>query len=179
VRAVWINELDGVTFAFGATYAKWAPAGSAVDLDQEAVRLRWAAPFTPVPHVVEVGHDDEGSWIVTAALQGENACSTKWLVQPARAVHALGEGLRALHDLVCHGDACVPNTLLRDDGSWLAHVDLGSLGVADRWADLAVATWSTEWNFGPGWDRELLAAYGVAADPDRTAYYRLLWDLGP
>jgi kanamycin kinase len=24
-------------------------------------------------------------------------------------------------------------------------VDLGELGIADRWADLAVATWSTEW----------------------------------
>ena len=55
---------------------------------------------------------------------------------------------------------------------------LGSLGVADRWADLAVATWSTEWNYGPGWDDDLLAAYGVHTDPERTAYYRLLWDLG-
>jgi aminoglycoside phosphotransferase len=81
--------------------------------------------------------------------------------------------------VVCHGDACAPNTLLDEAGRWTAHVDLGDLGVADRWADLAVATWSAEWNFGPGWEDELLAAYGVAPDPDRTRYYRLLWDLGP
>ena len=56
---------------------------------------------------------------------------------------------------------------------------LGELGVADRWTDLAVATWSTEWNYGPGWDKLLLQAYGVPPDPDRTRYYRLLWDLGP
>jgi len=49
----------------------------------------------------------------------------------------------------------------------------------DRWADLAIATWSAGWNYGPGWERPLLDAYGVPPDPDRTRYYRLLWDLGP
>jgi kanamycin kinase len=80
--------------------------------------------------------------------------------------------------VVCHGDACAPNTLLTDDGSCAGHVDLGQLGVADRWADLAVATWSTEWNYGPGWERALLDAYGVAPDAERTSFYRLLWDVG-
>jgi kanamycin kinase len=81
--------------------------------------------------------------------------------------------------VVCHGDACAPNTLIGADGHWCGHVDLGALGRADRWADLAVATWSLEWNYGPGWQPTLLAAYGIAPDPDRTAYYRLLWDLSP
>ncbi|GED10671.1 aminoglycoside 3'-phosphotransferase [Cellulosimicrobium cellulans] len=79
--------------------------------------------------------------------------------------------------VVCHGDACVPNTLLHDDGAFAAHVDLGSLGVADRWADLAVAAWSTEWNYGPGYDGHVYAGYGVDPDPERIAYYRLLWGL--
>jgi kanamycin kinase len=78
--------------------------------------------------------------------------------------------------VVCHGDPCAPNTLVGDDGRWVGHVDLGSLGVADRWADLAVATMSLGWNFGPGWERELYEAYGVEPDPERTAHYRLLWD---
>lgn len=81
--------------------------------------------------------------------------------------------------VVCHGDACSPNTLIGRDGHWAGHVDLGALGLGDRWADLAIATWSTEWNFGPGWEELLLDAYGVGPDPERTAYYRLLWDLGP
>jgi kanamycin kinase len=59
------------------------------------------------------------------------------------------------------------------------HVDLGRTGVADRWADLAVATWSAIWNLGPGWEAELLAAYGVDPDAERSAYYRLLWDASP
>jgi kanamycin kinase len=81
--------------------------------------------------------------------------------------------------VVCHGDACAPNTLIDDGGTCSGHVDLGNLGVADRWADLAVATLSLGWNYGPGrWDRELLDAYGVDDDPARIAYYRALWQAG-
>jgi kanamycin kinase len=80
--------------------------------------------------------------------------------------------------VVCHGDPCSPNTLIGEDGRWTAHVDLDMLGVADRWADLAVATWSTEWNYGPGWTEPLLEAYGIAPDLDRIRYYKLLWEMG-
>jgi hypothetical protein len=55
-------------------------------------------------------------------------------------------------------------------------------GAAGRWRGPgcpAIATWSTTWNYGPGWEDRLLAAYGIDPDPVRTRYYRLLWDLGP
>jgi kanamycin kinase len=81
--------------------------------------------------------------------------------------------------VVCHGDACAPNTLIDDSGACSGHVDFGKLGLADRWADLAIATWSLDWNYGPGWQHVLLDAYGVEPDEERTAYYRLLWDLSP
>lgn len=105
---------------------------------------------------------------------------------PARLAKAVARGIRVPDALgsappvdvlvVCHGDACCPNTLLDDRGAPLAHVDLGALGVADRWADIAVAAMSTEWNYGPGWEDALLAAYGVEPDPERLAYYRDLWN---
>lgn len=79
--------------------------------------------------------------------------------------------------VVCHGDSCAPNTLITRNGRWSGHVDLGNLGIADRWHDLAVAAWSTEWYYGPGWEPLLLSAYGIAPDPGRTRYYRLMWDL--
>jgi hypothetical protein len=56
-------------------------------------------------------------------------------------------------------------------------VDLGELGVADRWWDLAVATWSITWNFGPGYEDLFLASYGAVRDDARTRFYRLLYDL--
>ena len=47
--------------------------------------------------------------------------------------------------VVCHGDACMPNTLLDADGRPVAFVDLAALGVADRWADIAVGGLGTPW----------------------------------
>lgn len=79
--------------------------------------------------------------------------------------------------VVCHGDACTPNTLIGSDGRWIGHVDLGALGIADRWADLAVATMALGWNYGPGWEALFHEAYGVPLDEERTAWYRGLWNL--
>ncbi|MEV7389936.1 aminoglycoside 3'-phosphotransferase [Streptomyces sp. NPDC091215] len=94
-----------------------------------------------------------------------------------RALDVLADIPAADRLVVCHGDACAPNTLVGDDGTCTGHVDLGALGVADRWADLAVATWSTQWNYGPGWEETLLEAYEVDPDRERITYYRLLWGL--
>jgi kanamycin kinase len=220
VDPVWRNVLGGLTFrlrgAGADRYVKWVPAGTPeLDLDAEAERLSWAAPFTPVPRVLDSGRDATGSWLVTAALPGRSAVDPVWVARPETAARAIGAGLRALHDalpvddcpftwsaaeriarldpavrdqvadvpdidrlVVCHGDACAPNTLIDDDGRWAAHVDLDSLGVADRWADLAVASASLGWNYGDGYEDAFFDAYGIAPDPGRIAYYRLLWDLG-
>ena len=78
--------------------------------------------------------------------------------------------------VVCHGDYCFPNILI-SGGDAVAYVDLGELGVADRWWDLAVASWSATWNVGPGFEDAFLAAYGIEPDRQRMAYYRLLYDL--
>ena len=240
IRPVWENELGGLTFELmkgtDRRFVKWTPASSGIDLDEERVRLDWAARYVAVPVTLDHGGDADSSWLVTAALPGQSAVAPRWLAEPETAVEQIGAGLRALHDrlpvedcpftasaeerlaetrgragrldpatwnadhqhltvdealrrladvppvdrlVVCHGDTCAPNTLLTDDGRWSGHVDLGQLGVADRWADLAVATWSTQWNYGAGWEERLLEAYGVPPDPDRTHYYRLLWGLGP
>lgn len=79
--------------------------------------------------------------------------------------------------VLVHGDACAPNTLVSDGGAWTGHVDFGDLAVGDRWADLAVASLSLDWNFGEGHQAELFDAYGIAPDAARIAYYRALWDL--
>lgn len=78
--------------------------------------------------------------------------------------------------VVCHGDACAPNTLLGDDGRLVAHVDLAALGTADRWADIAVASMSVGWNYGPGLEDLLIEAYGLEPDRQRLAFYRDLWN---
>lgn len=81
-----------------------------------------------------------------------------------------------LDPVVCHGDACNPNFLLDASGRCVAYVDLGRLGVGDRWADLAPALLSLGWNFGPGWEPALLNGYGIAADPAKQDFYTRLWN---
>ena len=79
--------------------------------------------------------------------------------------------------VLVHGDACAPNTLIADDGAWTGNVDFGDLAVGDRWADLAIASLSLDWNFGEGHQPELFDAYGIEVDGERVRYYRSLWEL--
>lgn len=146
---------------------------------ESAVVPRWVA--APAAAVRAIG---EGLRALHDALPVDE-CPFEWTV-PSRLANATRRGIPVPDALrtsppidrlvVCHGDACCPNTLIGDDGLWSGHVDLGALGVGDRWADIAVAAMSTEWNYGPGWEEALIEAYGVAPDPVRLAYYRELWN---
>lgn len=88
---------------------------------------------------------------------------------------ALGPRPPIVDPVVVHGDACAPNTLISDAGEWVGNVDFGDLAVGDRWADLAIASMSLDWNFGEGHQPEFFARYGIDPDPDRISYYRRLW----
>ena len=79
--------------------------------------------------------------------------------------------------VLVHGDACAPNTLISEEGLWTGNVDFGDLAVGDRWADLAIASMSLDWNFGEGHQQELFDAYGIEVDEERIRYYRSLWEL--
>ena len=78
--------------------------------------------------------------------------------------------------VVCHGDFCPPNVVLLE-GRVTGYVDLGELGVADRWWDIAVGAWSVGWNFGEELEPLFYDSYGIAADPARIRFFRLLYDL--
>lgn len=96
---------------------------------------------------------------------------------PGRRPESLGQAPSVDDPVIVHGDACGPNSLVSTDGEWVGHVDLGDLTVGDRWADLAIASLSLDWNFGEGHQAELFEAYGIAPDTQRISYYRELWDL--
>ena len=93
--------------------------------------------------------------------------------QPA----TIGVRPSVLDPVVVHGDACAPNTLISEAGAWTGNVDFGDLAVGDRWADLAIASLSLDWNFGEGHQPELFDAYGITPDEERIRYYRAVWEL--
>jgi aminoglycoside phosphotransferase len=83
--------------------------------------------------------------------------------------------------VVCHGDLCLPNVLLDSvDMTVTGLVDVGRLGSADRYLDLALATRSIASEslnpqFGDGHVRRFLSRYGeIDPDPARIDFYRLL-----
>jgi kanamycin kinase len=98
-------------------------------------------------------------------------------LSPEAAVAELEATAPTEEDLVvCHGDYCPPNVLLRD-GVVSGYVDLGELGVADRWCDVATGGWSTCWNFGERFEALFYESYGITPDPARIRFFRLLYDL--
>lgn len=86
--------------------------------------------------------------------------------------------------VLSHGDFCLPNILISDDGR-PGFIDLGRAGVSDRYQDIALCWRSMRDNFNghygpvyPGFYPELLFdALGMKPDWDRLHYYRLLDEL--
>ncbi|MFV2119150.1 APH(3'') family aminoglycoside O-phosphotransferase [Streptomyces sp. Act-28] len=83
----------------------------------------------------------------------------------------------AADTVVCHGDLCLPDIILDPrtlDVSGL--VDLGRLGLADRYADLALPlanareTWTDEEQARAA-DTAFAERYGIAPDHDRLRFY--------
>jgi aminoglycoside 3'-phosphotransferase II len=78
-----------------------------------------------------------------------------------------------------HGDYCLPNVILQDDGAGgfrvSGLVDCGNAGIADPYQDLALCARSIAHNFGSEWVPTLFARYGLdRVDEAKLAYYQLL-----
>ena len=82
---VWRNELGGLTFRAGDRYLKWNPLGNGIDLEVERARLTWVGDRHPVPRVLDLGRDDYGQLLVTAALDGTSAVATLVVLHRAAA----------------------------------------------------------------------------------------------
>ncbi|HEX2681597.1 MAG TPA: phosphotransferase, partial [Candidatus Dormibacteraeota bacterium] len=94
--------------------------------------------------------------------------------EPARVSAKLGEILRGLHatdaagcpfgvkkkgHVLIHGDYCLPNVLVHD-GRFSAVVDVGGTGLGSPEVDLAAGVWTLQYNYGQGFARVFLDAYG-------------------
>jgi streptomycin 3"-kinase len=83
----------------------------------------------------------------------------------------------AADTVVCHGDLCLPNIVVDPETRKVAgFIDLGRLGTADRYADLALLlanareTWEDEEQALAG-DTQFADWYGLVLDRDRLNFY--------
>jgi aminoglycoside 3'-phosphotransferase I len=93
----------------------------------------------------------------------------------------LGKSARAVWDemlaampvtfdrVVTHGDFSLDN-LLVVDGHVIGCIDLGRVGIADPWQDLAIL-WHSLAEFGDEAPAVMLQAYGIALDPARLDFH--------
>lgn len=84
-----------------------------------------------------------------------------------------GEMLAALPPafdrVVTHGDFSLDN-LFVVDGEVTGCIDLGRVGIADPWQDLAIL-WHSLAEFGEEAPRRMLAAYGIALDAEKLDFH--------
>ncbi|MFB4419728.1 APH(3'') family aminoglycoside O-phosphotransferase [Streptomyces sp. QL37] len=83
----------------------------------------------------------------------------------------------AVDTVVCHGDLCLPNIILDPQTLNVSgFIDLGRLGTADRYADLALLfanareAWGDEEQARAA-DVAFAETYGIALDHDRLRFY--------
>lgn len=77
--------------------------------------------------------------------------------------------------VVTHGDFTLDNVLLDADEQVTGVLDLGRVGVADRYQDLALL-WRDLDELGAGPQRQLFADYGLAAPDERKLRFHLCLD---
>ena len=161
---VW--RLDGES---GAVFVK-----RAAELSDERDRIAWLAGRWPVPEVVGLFHAAGDDWLMTREIKGVPMyhASVGWA--PSRVAHELGLILRELHaadptgcpfgaarpgNVLIHGDYCLPNVLV-SEGKPSGLVDLGRSGLGDPRDDLGAGLWTLQYNYGKGFARDFLDAYG-------------------
>ncbi|HSS60713.1 MAG TPA: phosphotransferase [Candidatus Limnocylindrales bacterium] len=164
----------------------------AARLDGERDRLAWLAGRWPVPEVVGFLHASGDDWLVTHAVPGVPMfhASVGWA--PGQVAGELGAVLRVLHatpaddcpfgtrkrgNVLIHGDYCLPNVLVHE-GVFSGLVDVGRSGLGNPEDDLAAGVWTLQYNYGRGFARTFLDAYGwppmtdVAIEKLRRKYGR-------
>jgi kanamycin kinase len=68
-------------------------------------------------------------------------------------------GVRKKGHVLVHGDFCLPNVLMHA-GKFSAVVDVGGTGLGSPEVDLAAGVWTLQYNYGKGFARPFLDAYG-------------------
>lgn len=199
-RAIWLaatgipgaEVLDWIESADGACLVTTAvPGVAAVDLPPEkrqgalsALAAAFRAlhelpdcPFSrPLSEVVDQAADVVRRGAVNPDFLNDESRKQRpeTLLERVKAEQPYAEKVADL--VVCHGDACLPNVLLDPETLELTgFIDLGRLGLADRYADLALTTAQLldEWDQPAD---EFLRGYGLEEPDQRRLDFYLLLD---
>lgn len=80
--------------------------------------------------------------------------------------------------VLSHGDWCMPNVLMNQEGKVTGIVDLGELHVGDEKLDPAIMSWTIRANMGAQWEGNYLNSLNLDSQDAGVNYQRLVYDLG-
>jgi aminoglycoside phosphotransferase len=183
------TRLDGELAWMSWAGTVWRLAGNsravyvkrAAELRGERDRLAWLRGRLPVPEVVGFFHVVGDDWLMTREMPGVPLYHASVGLSPEQVARVFGEILRGIHGtdatecpfgtrklghVLIHGDYCLPNILV-SDGKLSGLIDVGGAGLGDPRQDLAAGVWTLQYNFGKGFAREFLDAYGAPATTDK------------
>ena len=165
----WAGTVWRLTGETGGVFVK-----RAAELAGERERLRWLAGRWPVPKLLGYFHELGDDWLLTREVDGVPIFHPSVGWAPGRVASSFGEILRELHatessdcpfgvrkkgHVLIHGDYCLPNILV-NAGKFSAVVDVGGTGLGNPEVDLAAGVWTLQYNYGKGFARSFLDAYG-------------------
>lgn len=168
----WMSWAGTVWRLIGETGAVFVKR--AADLRPERDRLEWLRGRWPVAVVEGLFHELGDDWLVTRALEGVPMYNPSVGWPAERVARELGAILRRLHavdasgcpfgtkktgSVLIHGDYCLPNVLVHG-GKLSGLVDVGGAGLGNPEDDLAAGVWTLQYNYGKGFARTFLDAYG-------------------
>ncbi len=163
-----------------------------LDIVTQALQMLWSVDISDCPcdnslsvKLAMAGHNVENGKVdldnVEPETFGENGFSS-----PAELLRWLENNRPEEDSAFSHGDFCLPN-LFADKDKVTGFIDLGKMGIADRWQDIALCYRSLKHNFEgkynggklyEGYYPEMLfEKLGVKPDWEKLKYYILLDEL--
>lgn len=207
-RIAWLSSTDipsaslldwRVTKTGGCLITRAVPGVPADRLTADALKCAWPAIIDVVRelHSIPVGQCPFDGGLATMmpvarAIVAENRVHAEFLpkelqgISPTAILTELEEELperlaqERTERVVCHGDLCLPNVLIDPDTSEVTGlIDLGRLGHADPYVDIAVLLasareiWPDETTARRA-DHDFAQQYGIDLSPGRLWFYRRL-----
>ena len=161
-----------------------------LDCMAEALHTLWAMDVTDCPFERTVAEDlAHAEAAILSGCFDPSGCEPETFgpagfQSPEALISWLKENLPPQDRVVTHGDFCLPN-LFTDGKRFTGFIDVGSVGAADRWMDLALGWRSLKHNSDGHYGKvypdidpdDLFHAAGVTKDAEKLRYYILLDEL--